>query len=214
MLFQSMKIYPDIIQGSAEWLEIRKGCPTASNFDRILTAKGARSTQIDGYIRELIAECFVPEFVEFTGNKATEWGKSMEPVAREAFIKRTGHEVREVGFIATDDKTAGCSPDGLIVCDGEFVGGLEIKCPYSPKTHIGYILDGVLPEEYRQQVHGSLTVSGLPVWHFWSYYPGLNPFHIEVRPDSYTRAMAAALREFTKMYTDAWRFAEPKLTPK
>lgn len=209
-----MKIHPDIIQGTDAWLNLRKGMPTASGFDRILTPNGARSTQIGGYIRELIAECFVPEFVDFPGNRATEWGKSMEPEAREAFVRHTGHEVREVGFITTDDNTAGCSPDGLIVCDGEFVGGLEIKCPYTPKTHIGYILDGVLPAEYKAQVHGSLAVTGLPVWNFWSYYPGLNPFHLEVRPDAYTRAMAAALKEFAAMYAEAWKYAEPKLTPK
>jgi hypothetical protein len=207
-------VHPQIEQGSPEWFAIRAGMLTASKFDKILTPGGARSRQIDDCINDLIGQSFAPdELEEFAGNWHTKRGKEMEPQAREAFVARTGHAVEEVGFCATDDLIAGCSPDGLITCDGQYVGGLEIKCP-SRGVHVRYVCAGVLPEAYKQQVHGSLVVTGLPEWHFWSWHPRMEPLHVIVRPDGYTRAMAEALREFSRLYTDAWRFAEPKLTPK
>lgn len=210
-----MIVHPQINQGSPEWFAIRKGMPTASNFKKILTAVGVKDSKaLSPYIDDLIGQAFAPEEdEEFQGNRHTERGKELEPFAREAFIARTGHAVEEVGFCCMDDKTAGCSPDGLITCDGRYVGGLEIKCLTRGK-HVRYCIAGVLPDEFKAQVHGCLAVTGLPEWHFWSWHPRMEPLHVIVRPDGYTRAMAEALREFSKLYTEAWHLAEPKLTLK
>ena len=134
----------------------------------------------------------------------------MEPEARESFEAETGHRVKEVGFCQmAEGVPVGCSPDGLTV-SGEaeigdllesdrLTGGLEIKCP-TRDTHVGYLMDGSLPSAYKLQVHGSLAVTGLPVWHFYSYFPGLNPFHLEVEPDDFTELVKDRLEAFVIEY--------------
>ena len=205
------------IQQSEEWFAIRKGRPTASQFKKIITpAKGELSKQADKYIIELIAECFCPTYAAFIGNNWTDRGNELEPEARKAFEDHTGLFVEQVGFVTQGDNGAwkhavGCSPDGLLKNDaGEYVAGLEIKCP-SPTTHVEYVLNGVLPDEYKPQVHGSLAVTGLPRWHFWSYYPGMQPLHVVVERDSYTDKLTAALDKFLIDYGAAREKAIPKL---
>jgi putative phage-type endonuclease len=206
-----VKVFADLVQGTDEWLQIRKGHPTASRFSDIITAaKGDLSKSSAGYIRELIGECFCPEFQYFTGNKFTERGKELEPEAREAFAVETGLTVTQVGFCLSDDGVSGCSPDGLISADGKYVAGVEIKCP-SPKVHVGYVLDGVLPEDYKQQVHGSMAVTGLNEWHFWSYFPGMRHFHLIVKRDEYTEKLATSLAAFVEQYKAAHAVAIPRL---
>lgn len=206
-----MKIYRDIEQGSEEWLLLRKGRPTASSFDAIVTATGKSSTQREGYMRELIAECFCPDFVAWYGNPATERGKETEGEAREAFRAVCSLSIEQVGFVLSDDGVCGCSPDSLILgTEGQHVAGLEIKCP-APKVHVGYVLDDVLPSEYKQQVHGSMAVTGLKVWHFWSYFPGMKPFHKVVEWDEYTDKMAAGIKAFVDDYKALTAIAIPKL---
>ena len=43
-------------QGSEAWHQARLGIPTASQFDRIVTASGTASKQATGYLAELLAE--------------------------------------------------------------------------------------------------------------------------------------------------------------
>ncbi len=205
-----MKVFADILQGSPEWLALRKGRPTASRFSDIVTATGLPSKSAEPYIRELIAECFCPDFSAWAGNIYTDRGAALEPEAREAFIKYSGLAVEQVGFALSDDGVCGCSPDSLIGSNGGYIAGLEIKCP-SPKAHVGYVLDGVLPDDYRQQVHGSMAVTGLNEWHFWSYFPGMKPFHHIVWRDTYTEKVAIAVSEFVKRYKTAMEIAVPKL---
>ena len=207
-----MIVYPHVIQGSEEWLKMRRGRPTASQFSRIVTAKtGELSKSADPYISELIAETFCPEWVDFAGSKYTDRGTEMEPEARAAFEAHTGLEVHQVGFCTRPDGVVGCSPDGLIKGpDGVWIAGCEYKCP-APKTHVGYFRDGILPDDYKQQVHGGLAVTGLDEWHFFSYFPGLQPFHIVVRRDSYTEKLSAALDQFLVDYGKARAAIVPKL---
>lgn len=208
-----MKIYHDLEQGSDEWKLVRKGHPTASRFSDIITAaKGELSKSAQPYIRELIGESFCPDWEEWLGNKYTDRGKETEPEAREAFstILDAPFAVKEVGFVLGDDLVCGCSPDGLIYEGEALVSGVEIKCP-SPKVHVGYVLDGGLPSAYKQQVHGSMVVTGLTCWHFWSYFPGLRPHHIIVQRDDYTAKLQAALWEFVASYKAEYAKAVPQL---
>lgn len=205
-----MKIYRDLTQGTPEWLTIRKGRPTASRFSEIVTATGLPSKSADAYIRELIAECFCPDFINWRGNADTERGVELEPEAREAFAKATGLPLEQVGFVIADDGTCGCSPDSLVGGGGKYSAGLEIKCP-SPKAHVGYVLDGELPDIYKQQVHGSMVITGLNEWHFWSYFPGMKPLHVLVRRDIYTEKLAERLAMFVQNYKAAMEAAVPKL---
>lgn len=191
-------------QGSEKWMEARKGRATASEFKSIITpAKAALSKSRIPYMRKLARECVCSDPLEFIGNKYTDWGHTHEPIARDAFTESTGIEVHEVGFVQrVDGAPLGCSPDGLIK-DGNdnWIAGLEIKCP-QPDKHVDHVLEGVLPDDYKVQVHGSMAVTGLSSWWFMSYFPGLNPLIIEVKRDDYTEKVSAALEQFLKEYAE------------
>lgn len=188
-------------QGTAEWFRVRSGIPTASRFDKIVTAKtGKLSAQAIGYICELIAEraTGVPVGVEAYTTRAMQDGIDTEPEARNWYALETGDDVRQVGFCLSDDETMGCSPDGLVGDDG----GLELKCPL-PKTHVAYLLSGTLPDEYRAQVHGSLLVTGRRWWDFVSYCHGFPPLKLRVTPDAFTELLAKAVHDFVSDYAAA-----------
>lgn len=210
-----MKVFTDIIQGSQEWLLLRKAKPSASNFDRIVTAKtGELSKQADDYMLELVAQAFCPDWEQFEGNFWTRRGNELEPEARDKFIEYTGLNAEQVGFCLHDNGIAGCSPDGLIKGDnGNWQMGIEIKCP-SPWEHVRYVRDGALPDKYRQQVHGSLAITGLDCWFFWSFFPGMAPLLVEVKPDDYTKKVADALAIFCERYKVVYEELVEKLKPR
>lgn len=187
-----MKIY-DMEQGSEEWYMVRRGKPTASQFGRIITAaKGDYSKSAKTYMYELIGEIAMggaPVGVESYTSKQMQDGIDCEPEARRWYEFNFDCEVRQVGFVF--DGRFGCSPDGLV---GD-VGMLELKCPML-KTQAKYLAEGVLPPEYKQQVHGSLIVTGREWCDFVSYAPGLPEFRVRVEPDEYTEAMREALNKF------------------
>jgi len=198
-----MKIWGNLTQGSEQWHAARTGKITASNAAKIITAGGKPSGQREEYMIELISDCFAPGQNAFQGNYATDRGTALEPLARESFTETTGIIIDEVGFVSREDGVVGCSPDGLAADGlGEYWCGLEIKCPL-PKTHLRYLLDGTLPDTYKPQVHFSMMVTGLP-WHFWSYCPGMKPFHLKIEPDDYTRKLEAMVDDFVSEYAKKW----------
>lgn len=205
-----MKIFWDILQGSSEWWEIRKGVPTASRFSDIITpAKAQLSKSADKYAAELASDvvALAPNWItEDPRNKppsrAAQDGVQNEPKARAFYEMERGVIVRQCGFVLTDDGRWGCSPDGLVEGDGgALIGGLELKCPL-PKTHAEYLLDDVLPLDYKCQVHGCLLVTGLPCWDFMSYCPGMPEFIKRVVPDEFTVKLAEALDQFFPRYME------------
>jgi hypothetical protein len=119
-------------------------------------------------------------------------GIRLEPDAREVFERETGLTVREVGFCRHKSKASGCSPDGLIVGVNE---GVEFKCPI-PSTHVRYLRGKVLPDEYREQVHGNMAVTGASAWWFQSYCPGLPTFRLRIERETHTEAMREGLESF------------------
>lgn len=132
-------------------------------------------------------------------------GNLREQEAREAFTAATGIALHHVGFILHDDGFAGCSPDDLIKNEhGEWCAGYEGKAP-NPETHLAYQDDPkLLLEDYKAQVHGSLAVTGLPVWNLWSYCPPYKPVHLTVARDAYTARMEVGLRELHADYARKW----------
>lgn len=185
----------DIEQGSADWFALRLGKPTSSNFAKIITpAQGKPSSQASGYRHELLAEWLTGQPSEGYQNGWMERGTELEGQAR-AWYAWTHEEVEEVAFVWLDDeRTAGCSPDGLI---GE-KGGLEIKCP-APKTHVSYLLDGKLPTDYIPQVQGSLWITDRKWWDFLSYCPGIDPLVIRVaRDEEYIAKLAKLVGAFVQ----------------
>ena len=188
-------------QGSPEWFAARSGIPTGTDFADMITAvKGDLSKSSDKLIAELIDQIVRPDMQEqtFTGNRHTERGKELEPQAGAWFSFMTGLKIHQVGLCVRDDGRVGCSPDYLVGADG----GLEIKCP-DGKTHVSYMLGNVLPDEYKQQVHGSMVVTGRRYWYFLSYCHGYKPFLIKVEWDDYTDKVSTAIESFLEAFEEA-----------
>ena len=208
-----MKLWHDMEQRTEEWFKARAGRPTASQFSRLLTPTGKDSSQWDDYALELAAQCLRPDEIAWEGNRHTDRGEELEPAARELFAARMGLEVRTVGFVTRDDEVVGCSPDGLVYQRGRPVAGLEIKCPLS-KHHARWMVDGVVPDTHRPQVHGGMAVTGLRWWYFMSYCPGLAPFIVRVEADGYTAKLSDALDRFLVYYAARRSEVLPKLLGK
>jgi hypothetical protein len=188
-----MIVLENLEQGSDEWFNTRLGVPTASRFKDIITpAKGDKSKSYKGYMYELIAERLIKGKEDFFKSDWMERGNEIEPLARASYEFINDVEVKQVGMIFNDDMTIGISPDGLI---GEN-GGLEIKCPKS-STLVKYMLDGVLPLEYKPQVMGSLWISEREWWDFLAFHPSMDFFQIRVyRDEEYIKKMAQHIGDF------------------
>jgi hypothetical protein len=201
-------------QGSPDWFAMREGIPTATDFKEIVTAvKGDLSASSEALINRLIDQCVRPGSQEcFYGNRHTERGHALEPEARAWYSFVTGARVELVGFVTRDDGRAGCSPDGFAYALARedlhplasLVSGLEIKCPDGP-THVAYLRAKALPNEYRQQIHGSMVITGLPAWDFVSFCPGYEPMMLRVEWDDYTDKCAKALEQFLTRFDAAKR---------
>lgn len=158
----------DCDQGSDEWFQARRGIPTASEFNKIITpAKLDPSKSADTYINKLIAEWLRDQSDEGFQSEWMKRGHEIEQEASNYYSFTTDLEVLQVGFCLEDAGRWGCSPDGLIED-----GGIEIKCP-SPGIHVGYLLANKLPTEYRLQVLGDLLITGHSWWDFISYHPDM-----------------------------------------
>lgn len=195
-----MKIHRDIEQGSVEWHNLRAGVITASEMDRLVSPLGIvrKGAGPDTYLDEKLEETWYGgPSAEAFGSFDMEQGKLVEEIARPFFTLHTGYQVEQVGFISSDDKRTGCSPDGLLIGRNE---GLEIKCPRG-KTQIGYLRSGKVPSDYVVQVQASLWVTGYEAWWFMSYRRGLPPLVLRVEPDeAIQKAISQAVAGFTAAF--------------
>ena len=197
-------------QGSPEWFEAKRGRCGASKFRAIITAKtGALSTSHKSLVYELIQDTLAPEDDSFTGNVHTQRGIDQEPEARDMFRELTGYTVKEVGFITWRKGAIGCSPDGLVYDGDKLIAGLEIKCPTMAEHAEYHDLDDV-PDKYKQQVHGSMAITGLP-WYFVSYHRKARPFVKLIEPSDYTAKVLDALEQFETYYMERRRELLAKL---
>jgi hypothetical protein len=197
-------------QYSPEWWAIRRGVPTASAFDQILTSAGKLSRSAIHYAESLVADRLHPHaeyYREGFQSFAMKRGRTLEPLARSWYAGERGI-AEPVGFCTTDDGRFGCSPDALVGAEGV----LELKCPLW-ETHQAYLRAGVLPAKYRAQCHGHLLVTGRKWCDFVSFYPGQQSLIVRVRPDEYTHWLWTALNEFDRLYRNLLGERAPDLTP-
>ena len=193
-----MKII-DVIQGSPEWHAARCGIPSASNFDKIITREGKPSKTITKYMYQLAGERVAGKAVDSYQNASMLRGIEMEDEARKLYELITGSPVTQVGLCVTEGKSIYCaSPDGLVKKDGL----VEIKCP-EIQTHVSYLINGGLVEDYFQQLQGQLLVTGRKWVEIISYYPGLKPLLIPVeRDEKFLTMLKASLEVFCAKLND------------
>lgn len=158
-----------MIQGSLEWMEARRGFVGASSINDVMavTKSGGEAATRRNLRARIIAERLTGICAESFSSSAMQWGVDNEPIARAEYEVSTGNEVEQVGFILHPFiKMTGASPDGLIGTDGL----IEIKCP-NTATHIDYLLGGVAPTEYRNQMLWQMECTGRKWCDFASYDP-------------------------------------------
>ena len=172
----------NIEQRSEAWHEARCGRVTGTRFKNLVSKETTDSYK--DLVTNIACEIITGAAEETYVSPAMQYGIDTEPEARREYETITDVTVTQAGFVIPDEEHKyhnwiGISPDGLLPDDGI----LEIKCPLA-RTHFEYIERGVLPSEYRYQVHGQLFVTGFKYCHFMSYVPGMKPFIIEVLPDA------------------------------
>ena len=191
-----MKIHR-VEQGTPEWLALRLGIPTASEFHKILTPKkGQLSSQTRGYAFRLVTERLLNRSLDsIEGLQWVERGKELEPEAVRMYEFENEVQTEPVGFITTDDGLIGASPDRLIIGQP---AGLEIKCP-APQTHIEYMVDG-FGADYRVQVQGQMLVGGFEWVDRYSFHPEMPPVKQRTeRDEPFISLLEEALAEFNAM---------------
>lgn len=160
-------------QGSEEWRASRLGIVTMSELHALLVngkGPGGFGAGALSYMHQLIGERITGEPSDaFLGNKHTDRGHELEPMARELYAERTGADIEQVGIILNHG--AGYSPDSLVGRDGLS----EIKTKL-PKYQVEILLADEIPKEHMAQCQGGLWVSEREWIDFVSYWPGMPLF--------------------------------------
>lgn len=178
----SVVIYEDLIQGSEEWIEVRRGLLTASEMKNIITPaklKYANSEKCRSFVCELAAQR-VTGFVEPAYvNDDMLRGHEDEAEARRLYHMNYA-PVRQVGFVTNNkwDFTIGYSPDFLVGDDGQ----AEVKSRRQ-KYQFETIAVDEMPSEYTIQVQTGLLVTERKWCDFISYNGGMLMFTKQVAAD-------------------------------
>lgn len=187
-------------QGSKAWHIDRSGCATASRFSDIIAVSKSAGTPLkarDDYMWQLATERLYGAPTEAFISGPTEWGKKLEPFARQAYEIETGNVVTASPFVPHPRiEFCGSSPDGLI----EKVGGIEVKCPKDRRVHLMTWRDG-MSLDHMPQVQGNIWVNGLEWIDFISYDPRApERFRLYVkrikRDDKYILALESHVVQF------------------
>lgn len=160
-----MLVY-NLEQGTPEWLRLRLGVITTSNFGKIITPGGKKSGQWEDYMDSLLGQLLTGQLEDFYKSPAMERGNELEPQAADYYAHFTGAQPREIGFVTTRDGRIGCSPDRLV---GHY-GLLEIKCPLQ-KTHAKNLRTGTVDMKYYPQVQGQMLLTKRKWCDWMSYHP-------------------------------------------
>lgn len=187
-------------QNSLAWLEARRGIPTASEFGNLVTPKWKirEGGMVESYLAAKVAEAWTGKVFDSINSFDMESGNLMQDEAIPWLEFKLDKPIKSVGFCTTDDGKVGCSPDGMM--DD---AGCEVKCPRA-HTQVRYLLDGVVPDDYLPQVHGSMYVTGFKTWHFLSYRRDLPKLHIVVqRDEAIQKVISDAVDAFRKRFDAA-----------
>lgn len=162
----------DVEQGTAEWIQLRVGLVTASRAADVLAklkTKDKESAARANYRSEIVCETLTGRAADHFVSPAMEWGTLTEPMARTEYELKYDVNVDLIGFATHPSiKRFGASPDGLV---GEN-GLVEFKCP-NTSTHIGWFLEGKVPEEYQPQMLAEMACTGRQWCDFVSFDPRL-----------------------------------------
>lgn len=121
---------------------------------------------------------------ERPANGAMQRGKTLEPLARRAYVSHTRIDVEPVCVQSLACPWMRASLDGMSA-DGRHV--VEIKCP-GEKDH--QLADsGLVPAKYFAQLQHILAVTGLAEIHYWSFRFGRPVLLTVSRDDAFVGAL-------------------------
>lgn len=193
----TLHAFPDVIQGSDEWHDQRRGIVTASVVRELVTPKTKKITANDKS-RSIVAQLVAERITGYTD--PTYIGVDMlrgiedELRARDLYAEVYERPVHQIGFLLRKEDTwqLGYSPDGLVGDDGL----IEVKSRRS-KLHLATILADEVPADYMPQCQAGLLVSGREWLDFISYSGGMPMWHKRVLPDpAWQEAIIAAAEQF------------------
>lgn len=196
-------------QGSAEWLDARKGVVTGTSLKTVM------GTTSKDFIYELVAQQVSP-LSQMYVSEAMENGAKNEPVAIERYETQTGILTSQVPFCLHDQRHwHGLSPDRLAQEKKKYVGGVEVKCP-TPKVHIKYLVQNRIPAEYKWQVVNYFLVNDEQKWlDFVSFCPDIEIPRLQLHIIRVTREELqddiAKAEEKLEAFRKQWAEIENKL---
>lgn len=172
--------HPELIQGSDEWIDARRGLITAGSMDLILTPtlKDASNEKERTHLYELLAQRETgytePSYISDDMLR----GLDDEVYAKSLYAEKYAPVV-DTGLVTNDALgfLVGFSPDGLIGEDGF----LEIKSRRQ-KWQAQTIVEDECPVEYMLQIQTGLLVTGRAWCDFISYCGGMPMFVKRVQP--------------------------------
>lgn len=191
---KGIKYYDSVVQGSDEWLALRRGLITASEMKLILTPtlKVANNDKEKAHLYELAAQR-ISGYVEptYVGDDMLRgWEDEVE--ARQLYSEHF-IPVTEIGFVTNDTLgfDIGYSPDGLVGDDG------LIECKgrrqkYQIKTIVECVCEEKIPEDYILQIQTGLWVTQRKWCDFITYCGGLEMAVIRVYPNE---AIQSAIKD-------------------
>ena len=195
-------------QNTLQWLQRRKGIPTASMFSEFInyahktgSMSLSESETAKLYKYQLVAERILqrPLQRKKVDTAAANHGREYEETAAQAFANKLKVSLDPGGFVTNG--WAGCSPDRLIVGTNDAV---EIKCP-QPWTHCRYLGEGA-EDAYELQVQGQLWIGGYDHVHFWSWSdePNFPPVYRKTaRDERFIQRLTEKVMEFARLVDKA-----------
>lgn len=196
--------HDNVVQGSIEWHEMRRGLLTASEMKLIITPtlKVAANDKERAHLYHLMSQRIAGYVEDTFEGYAMLRGREDEVDAKIAYSNKY-EPVEDVGFI-TNDKWGfkiGYSPDGRV---GD-VGGIEAKSR-NHKLQIETILEHAMaqtvPADFVIQCQTGLLVSEWEWLDFISYSAGLPMITIRTYPDPVIQAaIVAAATAFEERIT-------------
>lgn len=177
------------IYTNPEWIDIRAGKFTASRASEFLADSRTKGETLGDSCKNLCHRVMA----ELTGwreerNPYMEYaairrGLVFEPVARKLAEEKLCEKITECGFVSNG--MLGCSPDGLIMKDGDIDAIIEIKCP-EPMSFYKQLMD-CAKKEYQMQMQFAMFVCQCPRAYFVLYCPEVSD---QVYILKYTRGIA------------------------
>jgi putative phage-type endonuclease len=183
-MYQNNHLSPELIQGSPEWLALRKTKITATDAPVIMGVSPWK-TKYQLYQEKISSKN------NDAKNFQMQRGIDLEPIAREYFKIKTSIEVLpEVKFHPTENWLM-ASLDGF---NDQHKIILEIKC--QGEADHSTALDGKIPDHYYPQLQHQMMVCNIPEMYYLSF-DGLDGAMIKVTMDrEYTNDLFKKEKEF------------------